>query len=206
MTLKEFNQKRPFILAVDCDGTLWLKDMKFPGCGTPRNDVIEKVKKFKKDGAYIILWTCRSVSQLEPVRAFCKEHGIVYDAINKNYTRVLVPRDAVLQNKKGVDEINSQDDLNKTVYILGLFSKTGNMLKSDYRDMKQWIDTLIQKLNDGYSVMTSPNKNSMKFIDSIMKKDPSIKMRNIGNVDLSHMTNDEKQKEIWKWTTIVLKK
>jgi hydroxymethylpyrimidine pyrophosphatase-like HAD family hydrolase len=85
MTNKEYKQKRPFIIAVDCDGTIWKRDVKFPGCGTPRQEIIDQIKKFKKAGAVIILWTCRGSKTLEPVIAFCKEQGIVYDAINKNY-------------------------------------------------------------------------------------------------------------------------
>jgi hydroxymethylpyrimidine pyrophosphatase-like HAD family hydrolase len=87
MTKKEMRRKQPFIVAVDCDGTLWFKNAKYPACGGPRIFVIEKVKQLKKLGAYIILWTCRADSELVPVRQFCKQHGIIYDAINQNYKR-----------------------------------------------------------------------------------------------------------------------
>jgi len=87
MTEKEIRQKRPFIIAVDCDGTLWKKDVKYPGCGTPNRKRIEQVKRFKAAGAIVLLWTCRGEKDLEPVKVFCKEQGIIYDAINKNYKR-----------------------------------------------------------------------------------------------------------------------
>jgi len=85
MTKKEFKQKRPLIIAVDCDGTLWLKDVKYPATGTPRMDIIEKVKQLKRNGAFIILWTCRASKDYGPVKEFCKVHSIEYDVINKNY-------------------------------------------------------------------------------------------------------------------------
>ena len=76
--------KKKLILAVDCDGTLWHKDVKYPACGTPKFDIIEQVKLFKKKGAKIILWTCRSPNDLEPVIEFCKKYKIKYECINSN--------------------------------------------------------------------------------------------------------------------------
>jgi len=87
MTKKEYKQKRPLVIAVDCDGTLWKRDKKYPECGTPRKEIIKQVNAFKKAGAIIILWTCRGTKAIEIMKAFCKEQDIAYDAINRNYRR-----------------------------------------------------------------------------------------------------------------------
>ena len=73
----------PFILAVDYDGTLF--ESSYPEKGAPKQDIIDKVKEFKRHGAEIALWTCRSEGQvLEEAIQRCKEVGIELDAVNDN--------------------------------------------------------------------------------------------------------------------------
>lgn len=43
-------------------------------------------------------------------------NGIWPDGTNQNYTRVLVPKGSILQSKRGVEEIDFQEELGKTVY------------------------------------------------------------------------------------------
>lgn len=72
----------PFILAVDYDGTL-VEDT-FPEKGDFNKNVVEKVKDFKKNGAEIVLWTCREGSSLSEAVGRCYEEGIEFDAVNEN--------------------------------------------------------------------------------------------------------------------------
>lgn len=72
----------PFILAVDYDGTLF--DKSWPDKGTPKHDVINKVKEFKKYGSEIALWTCREGKTLDEAIKRCKEVGLEFDSINEN--------------------------------------------------------------------------------------------------------------------------
>lgn len=46
--------------------------------------------------------------------------GIWPDATNQNYTRILLPKGSILQDKKGIEEINFNEELGKTV--LGFWS------------------------------------------------------------------------------------
>lgn len=70
------------IIAVDFDGTI-VED-KFPGIGEPKPGAIETLKKLKKEGYILILWTCRTGLDLAKAVAWCAERGIRFDAINSN--------------------------------------------------------------------------------------------------------------------------
>lgn len=89
------------VIAVDFDGTLCKNS--FPNIGTPRKRVIRKLKKEIKNGAKVILWTCRWGDKLEEAIEWCKLHGITFDAVNENLDEVnsLFSHDS---KKVGADE------------------------------------------------------------------------------------------------------
>lgn len=70
------------IYAVDFDGTLC--EDKFPYIGLPRPAVIGFLKALKADGHKLILWTCRSGTDLDAAVAWCDGHGLTFDAVNDN--------------------------------------------------------------------------------------------------------------------------
>ena len=70
------------IIAVDFDGTLCRHA--FPKIGEPHYDVIDAVRKEKKKGTTIILWTCRQGIYLEQAVEWCKNHNIPLDYVNCN--------------------------------------------------------------------------------------------------------------------------
>lgn len=78
--------KLPRILAVDFDGTL-CEDC-FPNIGAPKQSTINLVKAYRKDGWKLILWTCRNGDALVEAVAWCKEHGLTFDAVNTNIQEV----------------------------------------------------------------------------------------------------------------------
>lgn len=68
------------IIAVDFDGTLC--ENKYPEIGKPITPVIESLLEEQKNGAKIILWTCRCDDDLNGAVEWCKEQGIIFDAVN----------------------------------------------------------------------------------------------------------------------------
>lgn len=70
------------IIAVDFDGTI--VDDKYPFIGNPKPDAIETLKKLRKEGYQLILWTCRTGKELAEAVRFCSENGVRFDAINKS--------------------------------------------------------------------------------------------------------------------------
>ena len=76
----------PYIVAVDFDGTLC--ENAFPNIGAPKKDVIATIKEYHKLGWKIILWTCRNKEHLTKAVAWCKLHGLEFDAVNTNLPEV----------------------------------------------------------------------------------------------------------------------
>ncbi|MBS3806340.1 MAG: hypothetical protein KGY60_02445 [Bacteroidales bacterium] len=70
-------------IAVDFDGTI--VDNRYPKIGKPRLFAFETLLELQKKGHDLILWTYRSGSKLDEAVAFCKEHGLEFYAVNKNY-------------------------------------------------------------------------------------------------------------------------
>lgn len=70
------------IIACDFDGTLC--ENEYPLIGRPKENVINKLKEQKTNGAKLILWTCREDDLLEKAVEWCEKLGIVFDAINDN--------------------------------------------------------------------------------------------------------------------------
>ena len=70
------------IIAVDFDGTLSFGT--WPDVGEPNILLIERLKDLKNKGNKLILWTCRAGEPLDKAVEFCKENGLIFDAINDN--------------------------------------------------------------------------------------------------------------------------
>lgn len=70
------------IYAVDFDGTLCVD--RYPEIGEPRPGVIDFVKSEQTRGAKLILWTCRSGTDLDAAVKWCAAHGLTFDAVNEN--------------------------------------------------------------------------------------------------------------------------
>ena len=69
-------------IAVDFDGTI-VKD-NYPGIGEAMPGAVEVLKKLRKEGYPLVLWTCRTGKHLAQAVAWCAERGIRFDTINGN--------------------------------------------------------------------------------------------------------------------------
>ncbi len=70
------------IVAVDFDGTLAVT--KFPEIIKPIPKMIKHCKQLQKDGAILILYTCRKGQDLQDAVEWCKGQGLVFDYVNEN--------------------------------------------------------------------------------------------------------------------------
>jgi len=71
------------IIAVDFDGTI--VEHKYPAIGKTKLFAFETLKQLQKQGHQLILWTYRAGKELEDAVIFCKENGLKFYAVNKNY-------------------------------------------------------------------------------------------------------------------------
>lgn len=76
-----------YIIAVDFDGTLC--ENQYPEIGEPNNALIEYLKMRQKMGNKLILWTCRVGDKLEQAIDWCRDHGLIFDAVNQNLPEIV---------------------------------------------------------------------------------------------------------------------
>lgn len=70
------------IIAVDFDGTLCTRN--WPGIGEPNTQLIGQLVEEQKNGAAIILFTCREKKLLREAVDWCKKQGLTFDEVNRN--------------------------------------------------------------------------------------------------------------------------
>lgn len=75
------------IIAVDFDGTLC--ENKWPEIGMPNEELIEYLKRRQANGEKLILWTSRNEEQTKDAVEWCKDHGLVFDAVNNNLPEIV---------------------------------------------------------------------------------------------------------------------
>ena len=72
----------PTIIATDFDGTLCKS--RYPEIGAANQPVIDWLIWQRQNGIKIILWTMREGKLLDEAVAWCREHGLEFDAVNDN--------------------------------------------------------------------------------------------------------------------------
>lgn len=78
---------RTKIIAVDFDGTLCEND--YPRIGFGNLNLIEHLKHEKRNGAKLILWTCRAGKELLEAICWCSDVGLHFDAVNENLPEMI---------------------------------------------------------------------------------------------------------------------
>jgi hypothetical protein len=70
-------------IAVDFDGTI--VEHRYPEIGKEMLFAFRTLKELEKRGARLILWTFRTGKELDEAVEYCRNNGIEFYAINKNY-------------------------------------------------------------------------------------------------------------------------
>ncbi|NJB82115.1 BT0820 family HAD-type phosphatase [Wenyingzhuangia aestuarii] len=81
------------IIAVDFDGTI-VKD-EYPKIGPPQLFAFSTLRKMQERGYRLILWTLRDGKKLDEAVAYCKENGVEFYAVNKNYPEEIVDNNSI---------------------------------------------------------------------------------------------------------------
>lgn len=95
------------IIAVDFDGTI--VEHRYPEIGNERPFATSTLRKLIEDKHRLILWTVRRGKELEEAVEWCKERGVEFYAVNKNYP------EETLEPHGEYSKINAEmfiDDLN----------------------------------------------------------------------------------------------
>jgi hydroxymethylpyrimidine pyrophosphatase-like HAD family hydrolase len=70
-------------IAVDFDGTI--VEHEYPKIGKEKLFAFRTLKELEKQGASLILWTFRTGKELEEAVEYCRNNGIEFYAVNRNY-------------------------------------------------------------------------------------------------------------------------
>ncbi len=70
-------------IAVDFDGTI-VRDC-YPEIGKERTFAVDTLKALIQDGHQVVLWTVREGALLQEAVEWCRERGLEFYAVNKNY-------------------------------------------------------------------------------------------------------------------------
>lgn len=76
-----------YIIAVDFDGTLC--ENRYPKIGYAKPDMIRYLKERRLNGAKLVLWTCRVDELLDDAVRWCRNQGLIFDAVNENVPEVI---------------------------------------------------------------------------------------------------------------------
>jgi hydroxymethylpyrimidine pyrophosphatase-like HAD family hydrolase len=77
-------------IAVDFDGTI--VEHAYPRVGKEMPFAFDTLKKLREHRCRLILWTFRTGKELDEAVAYCREKGIEFYAVNKNYPEEVVDR------------------------------------------------------------------------------------------------------------------
>jgi hydroxymethylpyrimidine pyrophosphatase-like HAD family hydrolase len=81
--MRSFLTENSKVIAVDFDGTI--VEHKYPGIGNEMLFAFATLKALQQKGHKLILWTIRTGRLLEEAVSFCRENGVEFYAVNKNY-------------------------------------------------------------------------------------------------------------------------
>lgn len=70
-------------IAIDFDGTI--VDHEYPAIGKEKLFAFITLKELQKRGALLIMWTFREGRELQEAVDYCRQNGIEFYAINRNY-------------------------------------------------------------------------------------------------------------------------
>ncbi len=75
------------VIAVDFDGTLSFGQ--WPKVGPANDKLVRFLQKRQVLGDKLILWTCRVGKELTLAVEWCKQQGLIFDAVNDNLPEIV---------------------------------------------------------------------------------------------------------------------
>ena len=89
------------IIAVDFDGTI-VQD-RYPEIGNERIFATQTLRALIQDGHQLVLWTVRQGEELEEAVEWCRQRGVEFYAVNKDYPDEDVEKNRHYSRKLKVD-------------------------------------------------------------------------------------------------------
>ena len=97
--MDDIKRESGLVIAVDFDGTI--VEHKYPEIGKEMMFATDTLKALQEKGHRLILWTYRVGKELDDAVDFCKQRGVEFYAVNKNYLEEVI--DATTPRKLNAD-------------------------------------------------------------------------------------------------------
>jgi hypothetical protein len=81
--MQQFLSENSKVIAVDFDGTI--VEHKYPAIGKEMLFAFATLKALQQKGHKLILWTIRTGQMLDEAVSYCRQNGVEFYAVNKNY-------------------------------------------------------------------------------------------------------------------------
>ena len=142
-------------IAVDFDGTI--VEHEYPKIGKEKLFAFRTLRELEKKGASLILWTFRTGKELEEAIEYCRQNGIEFYAVNKNYPEEIMDESV----SRKIDADIFIDDKN-----IGGFP--------GWSDVWQMIFPIDLQLKEAEKRITSSRKNAFRrILSKIFRPDES---------------------------------
>ena len=140
-------------IAIDFDGTI--VDHEYPKIGRERPFAVETLKMLQHDGHRLIMWTVREGDLLQEAVDWCKERGLEFYAVNKDFPEEDVDKNVHFARKLRVDMFI--DDCN-----LGGLPDWGTIYQmvSQNKTYKQIIQ---ERMRESFAEEEKPKKKWWQF-------------------------------------------
>lgn len=89
------------LIAIDFDGTV--VEHKYPAIGKERPFAVETLKKLQDDGHKLIMWSVRSGDRLQEAVDWCRERGLEFYAVNRDFPEENIETNENFSRKLAVD-------------------------------------------------------------------------------------------------------
>ncbi len=89
------------IIAVDFDGTI--VEHRYPEIGPEKPFAIETLKMLTRDGHQLILWSVREGRLLDEAIAWCRDRGVEFWAVNRDFPEENIEKNEHFTRKLKVD-------------------------------------------------------------------------------------------------------
>lgn len=126
------------VIAVDFDGTI--VEHRYPEIGEERPFAIETLKMLQKDHHRLILWSVREGKLLDDAINWCRERGVEFYAVNRDYPEETTDNNQHFSRKLKVDLWI--DDRN-----LGGLPDWGTIYRMISRN-KTWNDIILEEVRN----------------------------------------------------------
>jgi hypothetical protein len=136
------------LIAVDFDGTI--VEHRYPDIGSEKPFAIETLKMLIRDRHQLILWSVRQGRLLDEAVAWCRERGVEFWAVNRDFPEEDISRNENFSRKLRVDLFI--DDRN-----LGGLPDWGTIYRM-ISENKTWHDLLEEASLSGFDSHHLPTK------------------------------------------------